>query len=116
MNPTLPPKEWPLDALAAKMKQYCYLLDDLTPELLIQESDGGDYEALRDYLRQRGVDAYWQKVGEVNSLWFCSSCPGWLFLQSMMHSKWAMWGRYSLSTALMPACMAGRCWREAQQV
>jgi hypothetical protein len=34
----------------------------------------------------------------------------------MMHSKWAMWGRYSLSTALMPACMAGRCWREAQQV
>ena len=63
MNPTLPVKEWPLEALANKMKQYCYILDDLTPELLAQEADG-DYEQLRDYLRQRGVDAYWQKVLE----------------------------------------------------
>ncbi len=61
MNPKLPPEEWPLDALAAKMKQYCYLLEDLTPELLLQES-GGDYEELRAYLRQRGADAYQQKV------------------------------------------------------
>lgn len=61
VNPTLPVKEWPLEALANKMKQYCYILDDLTPELLAQEADG-DYEQLRDYLRQRGVDAYWQKV------------------------------------------------------
>lgn len=61
VNPTLPPKEWPLDALAAKMKQYCYLLEDITPELLLQES-GGDYEELRAYLRQRGTQAYWAKV------------------------------------------------------
>lgn len=61
VNPTLPPEEWPLDALAAKMKQYCYLLEDLTPELLREEC-GDDYEELRAYLRQRGTDAYWQKV------------------------------------------------------
>ena len=61
MNPTLPPKEWPLQQLADKMKQYCYLLSDLEPELLAQEAKG-DYEALRDYLRERGVEAYWQKV------------------------------------------------------
>ncbi len=61
VNPTLPPKEWPLDALAAKMKQYCYLLEDITPELLTAES-GGDYEELRAYLRQRGTQAYQQKV------------------------------------------------------
>ncbi len=61
MNPTLPPAEWPLDALAAKMKQYCYLLEDIAPELLLKES-GGDYEELRAYLRQRGTRAYQQKV------------------------------------------------------
>ena len=61
MNPTLPPKEWPLQQLADKMKQYCYLLSDLEPELLAQEAKG-DYETLRDYLRERGVEAYWQKV------------------------------------------------------
>ena len=66
VNPTLPPKEWPLDALAAKMKQYCYLLEDITPELLLKES-GGDYEELRAYLRQRGTRAYTQKVGATPS-------------------------------------------------
>ena len=43
------------------MKQYCYMLSDLSAELLMQEANG-DYEDLRDYLRQRAVDAYWQKV------------------------------------------------------
>lgn len=61
LDPTLPVEEWQLDALANKMKQYCYLLEDLTPELLLSES-GGDYEELRAYLRQRGIDAYQQKV------------------------------------------------------
>ena len=61
VNPTLPEKEWPLEALAAKLKQYCNLMTDLTPELLRAEA-GGDYEALRAYLRQRGVEAYWKKV------------------------------------------------------
>ncbi|CAK0755431.1 Protein translocase subunit SA1, chloroplastic [Coccomyxa viridis] len=67
VNPTLPPKEWPLQQLADKMKQYCYLLSDLEPELLAQEAKG-DYEALRDYLRERGVEAYWQKVEEVEAV------------------------------------------------
>ena len=68
VNPTLPPGEWPLDALAAKMKQYCYLLEDITPELLLKES-GGDYEELRGYLRQRGTQAYQQKV---SAPFYCS--------------------------------------------
>ena len=61
VNPTLPEKEWPLEALAAKLKQYCNLMTDLTPELLRAEA-GGDYEALRAYLRRRGVEAYWKKA------------------------------------------------------
>ena len=53
------------------MKQYCYLLADLTPELLQQEC-GSDYEAMRKYLRQRGVDAYCQKVRGSAGCWACS--------------------------------------------
>ena len=54
-------EEWPLEPLAIKMKQYCYLLEDLTADVL-REQAGGDYELLRKYLRRRAVDAYWQKV------------------------------------------------------
>ena len=57
----LAPEEWPLEPLAIKMKQYCYLLEDLTADVL-REQAGGDYELLRKYLRRRAVDAYWQKV------------------------------------------------------
>ena len=45
VNPTLAPKEWNLEALSDKMKQYCYLLDDLTAELLAQEANS-DYEEI----------------------------------------------------------------------
>ena len=61
VDTSLLPEEWPLDALAAKMKQYCYLLGDLTGDVLKSEANG-DYEALRSYLRKRSVDAYYQKV------------------------------------------------------
>ena len=64
VNPTLSPKEWNLEALSDKMKQYCYLLDDLTADMLSQEANA-DYEALRDYLRERAVDAYWEKVQQI---------------------------------------------------
>jgi hypothetical protein len=84
VNPTLPEKEWPLEALAAKLKQYCNLMTDLTPELLRAEA-GGDYEALRAYLRRRGVEAYWKKARYVfvfttpfrhGALPHCGACTG----------------------------------------
>lgn len=37
----------------AKLRQYCYLLADLTPERLAAEA-GGDYERMRDFLRWGG--------------------------------------------------------------
>ena len=79
IDPALPPEERNLESLCNKMKQYCYLLADLTPELLQQEC-GSDYEAMRKYLRQRGVDAYWQKVGASARDWACSffKQQGWL--------------------------------------
>lgn len=39
--------------------RYCYLLDDLTPNLL--RSKCSSYEELQDYLRVRGREAYLQK-------------------------------------------------------
>lgn len=61
--PTTPPEEWALEALAAKMKQYCPLMEDVTGEVLMKVSDG-DYEKLREYLHQRGEEAYRAKVAE----------------------------------------------------
>ena len=61
VDAALPPEEWPLEALAKKMQQYCPMLSDLTAEGLAAESRG-DYEALRVYLRRRGAEAYRDKV------------------------------------------------------
>ncbi len=61
MDAALPAAEWPLDALAAKMQQYCPMLTDLSADLLAAEARG-DFEALRGYLRRRGAEAYQQKA------------------------------------------------------
>lgn len=55
-----PKENWDLSKLIAKLQQYCYLLDDLTPELL--ESKSSSYEDLQEYLRKRGREAYFQKA------------------------------------------------------
>jgi hypothetical protein len=52
--------------------RYCYLLEDLTPELL--ESKSSSYEDLRDYLRTRGREAYFQKTVSFLSLCCHETC------------------------------------------
>lgn len=64
---TKPVEEWNLEALVAKMKQYCVQMEDLTEEMVAEQA-GGDYEKLRAYLQGRGVAAYKQKVAEVEAL------------------------------------------------
>ncbi|KAE8008397.1 hypothetical protein FH972_004913 [Carpinus fangiana] len=54
-----PKESWDLEKLIAKLQQYCYLLDDLTTDLL--RSKCSSYEELQDYLRLRGREAYFQK-------------------------------------------------------
>ncbi|MBA0656179.1 hypothetical protein Goklo_008563 [Gossypium klotzschianum] len=54
-----PKESWDLEKLIAKVQQYCYLLNDLTPDLL--RSECLSYEELQDYLRRRGREAYLQK-------------------------------------------------------
>uniref|UniRef100_A0A0E0JHT8 Protein translocase subunit SecA n=1 Tax=Oryza punctata TaxID=4537 RepID=A0A0E0JHT8_ORYPU len=60
IGPDTPREDWDLIKLIAKLQQYCYLLDDLTPELL--EGKSLSYEDLREYLRTRGREAYYQKA------------------------------------------------------
>ncbi|PON43237.1 Protein translocase subunit SecA [Parasponia andersonii] len=59
IGPDAPKESWDLEKLMAKLQQYCYLLDDLTPDLL--KSKGSSYEELQDYLRLRGREAYLKK-------------------------------------------------------
>lgn len=46
--------------------RYCYLLNDLTPDLL--RSKSSSYEELQDYLRLRGREAYFLKKVRKNLL------------------------------------------------
>ncbi|KAL3827729.1 hypothetical protein ACJIZ3_016531 [Penstemon smallii] len=54
-----PRESWDFEKLIAKIQQYCYLLNDITPDLL--ESKSTNYEELRGYLHFRGREAYLQK-------------------------------------------------------
>ncbi|XP_010522854.1 PREDICTED: protein translocase subunit SECA1, chloroplastic [Tarenaya hassleriana] len=59
IGPDTPKEAWDLEKLIAKLQQYCYLLSELTPDVL--RSQGSTYEELQDYLRTCGRDAYLQK-------------------------------------------------------
>ncbi|PWA94634.1 protein translocase subunit SecA protein [Artemisia annua] len=54
-----PRENWDFEKLIGKIQQYCYLLNDLTPDLLATNS--ATYEDLREYLRLRGREAYLKK-------------------------------------------------------
>ncbi|KAJ8565797.1 hypothetical protein K7X08_008373 [Anisodus acutangulus] len=54
-----PRESWDLEKLISKLQQYCYLLNDLTPDLLT--TNGSTYEELQQYLQLRGREAYLQK-------------------------------------------------------
>eukprot|EP00951_Prasinocladus_malaysianus_P019772 scaffold160410_cov53-Prasinocladus_malaysianus.AAC.1 len=49
------------------MQQYCYMINDLDADKLAKEAQG-DYERLRAYLRRRSVEAYREKVKQVESV------------------------------------------------
>ncbi|MBA0688856.1 hypothetical protein Goari_006620, partial [Gossypium aridum] len=61
-----PKESWDLEKLIAKVQQYCYLLNDLTPDLL--RSECSSYEELQDYLRRCGREAYLQKRVSISTI------------------------------------------------
>ena len=62
VNPDLPPEEWDLAKLLAKVKEFIYLLDDLTPEQL----QGLQMEELKAFLQEQLRNAYDIKEGQID--------------------------------------------------
>ena len=74
-------EEWQLGQLAAKVAQYCGMMSDLNAEVLFEASRGGDFEALRAYLRKRGSEAYNQKA----------SMGTWMTHHKLAGNDWCAW-------------------------
>ena len=76
VDPTLPVDEWPLESLCGKMIQYCPIMagdgeQGLTPaDLRVAAGGGGKegFEALRDYMRRCGLQAYQMKRSFVEEI------------------------------------------------
>ena len=61
VNPDLPPEEWDLDQLVGKVKEFIYLLDDLTPA----QVQGLGMEELKAFLHEQLRNAYDLKEGQI---------------------------------------------------
>jgi len=64
VNPDLPPEEWDLDRLVQKVKEFVYLLEDLSPE----QVRGLSMEELKAFLQEQLRNAYDIKEGQVEQL------------------------------------------------
>ena len=67
LDPATPAESWDLDSLAAKCRQYCAAMADLTEEPLRTAAAQGGVEGVRTYLRRRGVQALAEKREEVEA-------------------------------------------------
>ena len=61
VNPDLPPEEWDLAQLVGKVKEFIYLLEDLTPE----QVQGLGMEELKAFLQEQLRNAYDLKEGQI---------------------------------------------------
>ncbi len=61
INPDLPPEEWDLVSLVSKVKEFIYLLEDLTPEQIV----GLQLEELKSFLQEQMRNAYDIKEGQI---------------------------------------------------
>ena len=61
VNPDLPPEEWDLERLVAKVKEFVYLLEDLSPD----DVRGLSLEELKAFLQEQMRNAYDLKEGQV---------------------------------------------------
>ena len=63
VNPDLPPEEWDLSQLVGKVKEFIYLLEDLTPDQI----QGLGMEELKAFLQEQLRNAYDLKRGRSSS-------------------------------------------------
>ncbi|MEM7066923.1 MAG: preprotein translocase subunit SecA [Cyanobacteria bacterium P01_B01_bin.77] len=64
INPELPSEEWDLDNIVGKVKEFIYLLEDLTPDQLDNLSMG----EIKTFLREQVHIAYDMKEGQVDKM------------------------------------------------
>ncbi|MEB3343500.1 preprotein translocase subunit SecA [Okeania sp.] len=64
INPELPSEEWELDKLVSKVKEFVYLLADLTPEQLFDLS----MEDIKTFMHEQVRNAYDIKEAQVNQI------------------------------------------------
>jgi preprotein translocase subunit SecA len=64
INPDLPSEEWELEKLVSKVKQFVYLLADMTPDQLEDLS----VEEIKTFLHEQVRNAYDMKEAEVNAI------------------------------------------------
>ena len=64
INPELPPEEWKLSEMVDKVKEFVYLLSDLTPEQLEDLSVG----EIRTFLHEQARIAYDIKEAQVDQI------------------------------------------------
>lgn len=64
VNPDLPPEEWDLDKLVAKVREFVPLLNDVTEDKLADMS----FEEMRDYLNEQIVLAYEAQESYVDTI------------------------------------------------
>jgi preprotein translocase subunit SecA len=64
INPDLPSEEWELDKLVSKVKEFVYLLADMTPDQLEDLS----VEETKTFLHEQVRNAYDMKEAEVNAI------------------------------------------------
>ncbi|ABB25098.1 protein translocase subunit secA [Synechococcus sp. CC9902] len=62
VNPDLPPEEWDLDQLVGKVKEFIYLLEDLTPA----QVNGLGMDELKAFLQEQLRNAYDLKEGQID--------------------------------------------------
>ncbi len=63
VNPDLPPEEWDLERLVAKVKEFIYLLEDLEPD----QVRGLSMEELKAFLQEQMRNAYDIKEGQIEA-------------------------------------------------
>lgn len=64
VNPDLPPEEWDLTRLVEKVKEFIYLLEDLSPE----QVGGLTMEELKAFLQEQMRNAYDIKEGQIEQM------------------------------------------------
>ena len=63
-----PATEWPLEGLVGKLRQYCYYFGEIDESDLRPVAEKGGVNALRDFLVEKGQDAYRRKCQEVDAV------------------------------------------------